>query len=77
MHTQSHNGWQMPYFLHKNQKNSRGNKDPLDLRCSSSMDNDNVRLEAMVRVGRELLVFETHVLGLLKVVALGTTAGAL
>ena len=41
------------------------------------MDNDNVRLEAMVRVGRELLVFETHVLGLLKVVALGTTAGAL
>jgi len=40
------------------------------------MDNYNVRLQTVVRVGRELRVFETDVVGLLKIVIACTTAGA-
>lgn len=40
------------------------------------MDNNNVRLETVVRVGRELRVFEAHVVGLLKIEIVSATAGA-
>lgn len=40
------------------------------------MDNNNVRLQTVVRVGRKLRVFETHMLGLLKIKIVCTTAGA-
>lgn len=40
------------------------------------MDNNNVRLQTVVRVGRELRVFETYMVGLLKIEIVCTTAGA-